>query len=204
MIRAIAPWQFQVCAFAQELRLDSPEVRMSWVPLVSVEEATSDTKNIYDFLQNKWGFVPNYYQALGPYPQLLKDQVDMFTHVMFVERALTREIKEQIALVVSGINLSNYCLAAHLEILGRLGFDKAFARKLAMNFESAAVEPKVMALFKFVAKVSRQPADIVREDFDAVREAGWSNEEITEGVLVAALYACANRFSAAIGLVADF
>jgi hypothetical protein len=57
---------------------------MSWVPLVTVEEATSETKNIYDFLQNKWGFVPNYYQALGPYPQLLKDQVDMFTHVMFV------------------------------------------------------------------------------------------------------------------------
>jgi len=68
----------------------------------------------------------------------------------------------------------------------------------------AAVEPNVMALFKFVAKVSRQPADIVREDFDTVREAGWSNEEITEGVLVASLCACANRFSAAIGLVADF
>jgi uncharacterized peroxidase-related enzyme len=177
---------------------------MSWVPLVTVDKATSETKTIYDFLQNTWGFVPNYYQALGPYPQLLKDQVDMFTHVMFVERALPRAIKEQIALVVSGINLSNYCLAAHLEILGRLGFDKSFARKLAMNFEAAAVESKVMALFKFLAKVSRQPADIVREDFDAVREAGWSNEEITEGVLVASLYACANRFSAAIGLVADF
>jgi uncharacterized peroxidase-related enzyme len=177
---------------------------MSWVPLVTVEEATSETKNIYDFLQNNWGFVPNYYQALGPYPQLLKDQVDMFTHVMFVERALTREIKEQIALVVSGINLSNYCLAAHLEILGRLGFDRAFARKLAMNFEAAAVEPKVMALFKFVAKVSRQPADMVRQDFDTVREAGWTDAEITEGALVASLYACANRFSAAIGLVADF
>jgi uncharacterized peroxidase-related enzyme len=177
---------------------------MSWVPLVKVEEATSETKNIFEFLQNTWGFVPNYYQALGPYPELLKDQVDMFTHMMFVERALPRTIKEQIALVVSGNNLSNYCLAAHLEILGRLGFDRSFARKLAMNFEAAAVEPKVMALFKYVAKVSRQPADIVRQDFDAVREAGWSNEEITEAALVASLYACANRFSAAIGLVADF
>jgi len=177
---------------------------MSWVPLVTVEKATSETKDIFEFLQDNWGFVPNYYQALGPYPQLLKDQVDMFTHMMFVERALPRTIKEQIALVVSGINLSNYCLAAHLEILGRLGFDRSFARKLAMNFEAAAVEPKVMALFKYVAKVSRQPADIVREDFDAVREAGWSIEEITEAALVASLYACANRFSAAIGLVADF
>jgi uncharacterized peroxidase-related enzyme len=114
---------------------------MSWVPLVTVEEATSETKNIYDFLQANWGFIPNYYQALGPYPELLKDQVDMFTHVMFVERAHPRTTKEQIALVVSGINLSNYCLAAHLEILGRLGFDKAFARKLAMISKVLPLSP---------------------------------------------------------------
>src|ERR1700751_6467379 len=176
---------------------------MSWIPLTTENQAGPEAKQIYKFLSEVWGFIPNYFQALGRDPQLLQDQVNMFSHVMFQDegRALPHIVKEQIALVVSGINLSNYCLAAHLEILGRLGFDRAFARKLAMNFESAAVEPKVMALFRFVAKVSRQPADIVREDFDTVREAGWSNEEITEGVLVAALYACANRFSAAIGLV---
>src|SRR6266576_6616986 len=174
---------------------------MSWIPAVSKDQASPEVKRIYDFLGENWGFVPNYFLALGRDPQLLQDQVNLFTHVMFEQRALPKQIKEQVALVVSGINLSNYCLAAHLEILGRLGFDKAFARKLAMNFESAPVEPKLMALFKFLAKVSRQPADIVREDFDRVREAGWNNEEITEGVLVASLYACANRFSAAIGLV---
>src|SRR5712671_7920769 len=177
---------------------------MSWVPLVTVEEATSETKNIYDFLQNNWGFVPNYYQALGPYPQLLKDQVDMFTHGMFVERALTREVKEQVALVVSGINLSNYCLAAHLEILGRMGIDKALSRKLALNYASAPVEPRVMELFRFAEKLTRHPADMEKADVDRVREAGWDDAAILETVLVVSLYACANRFSAGVGLVADF
>jgi hypothetical protein len=37
-----------------------------------------------------------------------------------------------------------------------------------------------MALFQFLAKVSRQSADVVREDFDTMREAGWSDAEITE------------------------
>src|SRR5437660_12538978 len=96
----------------------------------------------------------------------------MFTHLMFEERALPRAIKEQIALVVSGINLSNYCLAAHLEILGRLGFEKYFARKLALNFESAPLDPKVMTLFQFLAKVSHQPADIEREDYRRGSETG--------------------------------
>ena len=177
---------------------------MSWVSSVSAEQASPEVRNVYSFLQEKWGFVPNYFQALGGHPQLLQNQVNMFTHAMFEERALPRAIKEQIALVVSGINLSSYCLAAHLEILGRLGFEKSFARKLALNFESAPLDPKVMTLFQFLAKVSRQPADIERQDFDRVREAGWNDAEITEGDLVASLYACANRFSAAIGLVADF
>ncbi len=70
--------------------------------------------------------VPLTTEALGRDPQLLQDQVNMFSHVMFQDegRALPHIVREPIALVVSGINLSNYCLAAHLEILGRLGIDK--------------------------------------------------------------------------------
>src|SRR5438445_6871001 len=104
---------------------------MSWVSSVSAEQAAPEVRNVYSFLQEKWGFVPNYFKALGGHPQLLQDQVNMFTRAMFEERALLRAIKEQIALVVSGSNLSNHRLAAHLEILGSLGFKKSFARKLA-------------------------------------------------------------------------
>ena len=74
-------------------------------------------------------------------------------------RTLPRIVREQIALVVSGINLSNYCLAAHLEILGRLGIDKKVSRKLVLDYTTASVEPKVMALFRFADKLSRHPAD---------------------------------------------
>jgi uncharacterized peroxidase-related enzyme len=150
------------------------------------------------------GFVPNYFLALGGHPQFLQDQVNLFTHVMFQENTLPKIVKEQVALVVSGINLSNYCLAAHLEILGRLGIDKAMSRKLALNYESAPVEPKVMELFRFADKLSRRPADMEKPDVDRLREAGWNDAAILETVLVVSLYACANRFSAGVGLVADF
>ncbi len=76
---------------------------------------------------------------------------------MFEERVLPKQIKEQVALVVSGINLSNYCLAAHLEILGRMGIDKSLSRKLAFDYTSASVEPKVMELFRFGDKLTRRP-----------------------------------------------
>jgi len=177
---------------------------MSWVPAVSEEQASPEVKRIYDYLRENWGFVPNYFLALSAQPQFLQDQVNLFTHVMIDEHALSKIIKEQIALVVSGINLSNYCLAAHLEILGRLGIDKSLSRKLALSYESAPVEPRVMALFRYADKLSRRPADMEKSDVDRLREHGWEDSAILETTLVVSLYACANRFSSGIGLVADF
>lgn len=177
---------------------------MSWIPLVSDEQASPEVKSIYNFLQENWGFVPNYFLALGREPQLLEDQVNLFTHAMSEEPILPKRIKEQVALVVSGINLSNYCLAVHLEILGRMGFDKSLSRKLALDYTSASVEPKIMELFRFADKLTRRPADVEKPDVDRLREAGWDDAAILRTVLVVSLYACANRFSAGIGLIADF
>jgi len=177
---------------------------MSWIPAVSQEQAGPEVKPTYDFLGQNWGFVPNYFLTLGSHPEWLKDQVNLFTHVMFQETSLPRAVKEQVALVVSGINLSNYCLAAHLEILGRMGIEKSMSRKLALNYESAPVEPKVMELFRFAGKLTRQPADMEKGDVERLRDVGWTDDQILETVLVASLYACANRFSAGVGLVADF
>lgn len=56
---------------------------MSWIPAVSEGEASPEVKRTYNFLNENWGFVPNYFLALGTQPQFLQDQVNLFTHVMF-------------------------------------------------------------------------------------------------------------------------
>ena len=179
---------------------------MSWVPIVTEEQASPEVKRQYDYIRERWSFVPNYFYALGRDRQLLQDQMNLFTNAMFDERpgGLPRLVKEQIALVVSGLNTSTYCLAAHMEILGRLGVPKPLGRALAMDYSRAEIEPKLMALFRFVEKLTRQPGDMAQADADRLREAGWSETEIFEAVLEASLYACANRFSAGLGLLPDF
>ena len=179
---------------------------MSWVPLVRTEDANPEVRNTYGFLQETWSFVPNYFQALGRDTALLRDQVNLFTDIMFVERegGLPRVVKEQLAMVVSGLNFSSYCLAAHMEILSRLGLERPVARKLALDYPSARVEPKVMELFKFADKLTKKPADIEEADVQGLRDAGWGDAAIVDVVLVTSAYAMANRFSAALGLIADF
>jgi uncharacterized peroxidase-related enzyme len=157
---------------------------MSWIPLVSNEEASPEVKAMYAYIRERWGFVPNYFLALGRDVQLLRDQMNLYTDAMFDDHGgLPRLIKEQLAIVVSGLNMSSYCLPAHLEILGRLGMDKSLGRKLALSYPSAPVEPKVMELFRFADKLNYRPGEMERADVNHLREIGWSEEVIFETVL---------------------
>jgi alkylhydroperoxidase family enzyme len=66
------------------------------------------------------------------------------------------------------------------------------------------VRTQGLELFRFADKLTPRPADIEKPDVDLLRETGWDDAAILETVLVVSLYACANRFSAGIGVIADF
>jgi uncharacterized peroxidase-related enzyme len=122
---------------------------MPFLPVLPDEQASPEVRKIYEEVTRHWGFMPNYFQALGHNAQLLQDQVNLFTNAMQEERGLPRIVKEQIATVVSGINMSSYCLPQHLEILGRMGMDKSLSRRLSIDYQSAPLDSKVMELLKF-------------------------------------------------------
>jgi len=176
---------------------------MPFLPVLPEEQASADVKKIYEYVTRRWGFLPNYFQALGHDAQLLQDQVNLYTNAMNEERGLPKIIKEQIATVVSGINMSSYCLPAHLEILGRMGMDKSLSRRLSIDYKSAPLDPNVMELLKFCEKLTTNPVDMRRADIEKLRELGWNDASIFDAVLVTSLYACANRFSSGLG-VHDF
>jgi uncharacterized peroxidase-related enzyme len=177
---------------------------MPFLPVLPEEHASADVRKIYEYATRRWGFLPNYFQALGHDAQLLQDQVNLYTNAMIEERGLPKIVKEQIATVVSAINMSSYCLPAHLEILGRMGMDKSLSRRLSIDYKSAPLDPKVMELLKFCEKLTNNPGDMRRADIEKLREVGWSDAAIFDAVLITSLYACANRFSAGLGLTPDF
>ncbi len=193
------------CVFStRRLSIRLRGVVMPFLPVLPDEQASPEVRKIYEYVTRRWGFLPNYFQALGHDAQLLQDQVNLYTNAMNEERGLPKIIKEQIATVVSGINMSSYCLPAHLEILGRMGMDKSLSRRLSIDYKSAPLDPKVMELLKFCEKLTSNPADMRRADIEKLRELGWNDAAIFDAVLVTSLYACANRFSSGLGLTPDF
>lgn len=176
---------------------------MSFVKTIPEAEAGQQLKPLYEELKATWNFVPNFWLAQGHRPDLIRAQKDFYDGV-FTRGVLPQAVKEQIGLVVAGINTSSYCIAIHMEILRNLGIEKPMSRKLATNWEHAPVEPKVMELFRFAAKLTKHPGEMTKADFDTLRKAGWDDQAIYETVLTASVMGLFNRISLGLGLVADF
>jgi alkylhydroperoxidase family enzyme len=86
-----------------------------------------------------------------------------------------------------------------------MGMDKSLSRRLSIDYKSAPLDPKVMEQLNFCEKLTSNPSDMrPRADIEKLRELGWNDDSIFDAVLVTSLFACANRFSAGLGLTPDF
>ncbi|HJZ50894.1 MAG TPA: peroxidase-related enzyme [Candidatus Acidoferrales bacterium] len=176
------------------------------MPFVNeIEETQADPHllEIYGKIERDLGFLPHYFKTLGAKPAVIEAQLQLSPAVM-ADSALPMVTKEQIGLVVSGINSSTYCIMFHMELLRRFGVEKNLARKLTTDYESAAVEPKVKELFKFAEKLTRHPDDITESDTETLKKAGWDDAAVRETVLTVAYFNYINRVSLGLGLVTDF
>lgn len=175
---------------------------MPFVSEIEQQQASPGLREIYSAIERDFGALPHFFKALGATPDVIAAQLRMNSAIMG-DGALSASVKEQIGLVVSGINSSSYCIAIHMELLQRFGFDKATARKLATNYMNAPVDDKTKALFRFADKLTRKPVEIEQSDVDEVLRAGWTQDALRETVLVVAFFNYINRVSFGLGLVPD-
>ncbi len=71
---------------------------------------------------------------------------------------------------------------------------------LVSDDPSPALSPAQRALLAYVEKVTLRPAECRREDVEALREVGATDEEIHNAVQVAAYFAYINRVADALGV----
>ncbi|HWQ03308.1 MAG TPA: peroxidase-related enzyme [Candidatus Nitrosotenuis sp.] len=176
---------------------------MSFVGGVSETEARGEVAAFYAELKKSWGKVPNWFLAQGSRPDIVQTEAALF-NAIFTDGALPQKLKEQIGVVVAGINHSSYCIAIHSDVLQRFAVPRALARTLAVNFPEAPVSEAEMALFRFAAKLTKQPDSIQQADADELRRHGWNDAQILETVLAVSMMNFANRISSGLGLVVDF
>ena len=108
-----------------------------------------------------------------------------------------RRITERISLAVHEWLGCEYCLRAHTRAARSLGLGDA---DIALARQGTATDPKVAAMVAFGQQVIAAPSEVTDEQFDELRELGYSDEQIAEVVGLVSLQLLTGAFNLVAGI----
>jgi uncharacterized peroxidase-related enzyme len=161
--------------------------------------AKGKAKELLDAVQKKYGGVPNSFKTMANSPAAFQGFLDLSG--VLEGGVLPFETRYQIAIAVSEINGCAYCLSAFTTIGKSSGMKD---ETLAMCRIAGSTDPKVDAILKFAAAIVRERGAVTRDEFQKVKSAGCSDEEIQEIVANVALFTFANYINLVIRTEIDF
>lgn len=165
-----------------------------------VEENTAenpDVKEAFERMISKRGKVTNIYKALAHQPSILKT-IGPFVASVQQPVEIDAKLKEKIILRVSKLNRSSYCCHAHEQISTKMGFTPDEITEMD-DPQSAQISDAEKAALGYAETLTLNPGNIPDEVFDHLKEY-YSESQIVEITMIAALYNMINRFNEALKL----
>jgi uncharacterized peroxidase-related enzyme len=142
----------------------------------------------------------NVFQA---YPRTSRPLLNYHELVMRGPSPFSVAERELIAAYVSGINACTYCHGVHTATAEAFGVPAGLLGAALADLDTAAVEHRMKPVLRYVAKLTRTPAQLTEADAAAVRAAGWDEQALHDAVLVCALFNFMNRMVDGLGISAD-
>lgn len=160
-----------------------------------------EMKAYFALCGEKLGFVPNVLLAYASRPRKLKNFVAFYNELMLGESGLSKLEREMIAVVVSSTNHCYYCIAAHGQAVRKLSGDPELGEMLVANYRVAELSPRHRAMLDFAHKLTVTPNLIDDRDRAALREAGFSDEEIFDIADTAGFFNMSNRVATGVDMI---
>ena len=109
---------------------------------------------------------------------------------------LTPGERELIATYTSRLNECKYCATTHGAIAKfQLGGNAGLVNNiLQLNVQEAELSNKMKALLAIAAKVQQSGKNVTKADIDHAKQAGATDKEIHDAVLIAAAFCMFNRY----------
>ena len=158
----------------------------------------------FALLRERFGFVPNIFQAQTLRPDVLAAEAQTVDKVLLSEDLLSRRQKEFVLLVISAANLNTYCVAVHCEMLRGLGLPEEESDRIALDHRSAPLVEADRHLLDFAWKLTQKSSEFGRADVDRLRAAGFPDAAVLEAVVMSALTEFLNTVQVGLGPPVDF
>ena len=173
---------------------------------VEYEEASPEVKAIYDETMKEMGipFVLNWFKCQGGNPTVLRGNWEKLKCTM-LRGKVPFILKQLIIYNISSLKGCNYCAQAHGIIADSLsksvtGTDDI---KITQNLNSDFIPSSYRKAIEIVTKCAIAPTSTTDEDFEVLRDEGYSLEEIHELMSLADLTNMVNAIADISGIQID-
>ena len=165
------------------------------------ESLDEGMKKYFSVCKEKLGILPNVLQSYASRPEKLKTFVSFYNELMLGESGLSKLEREMIAVVVSSTNHCFYCVAAHGQAVRQLSDDPELGEMLAINYRVADLSERHSAMLDFAYKMTKAPSEVGKADRQALRDAGFSDDEIFDIADTAGFFNMSNRVATAVDMM---
>lgn len=152
-------------------------------PLISYEEASPEVKEIYDDILDKMGSpsLPTLFRALGSNPNLLKATWTKIYHTLYLGD-VPRVLKQLILFKISKDQGCKYCTFVHQAAVNSMSASVCNEDDFVLteNLESNKIPLSYRVAVKVVSKCASDPRSTTDEDYNALYEVGFCQEEVME------------------------
>ncbi|MBO9327663.1 carboxymuconolactone decarboxylase [Achromobacter xylosoxidans] len=172
---------------------------MSRVPLIDANATTADRQALLAQIHGAFGATPNMFRAVANSPAALQSMWGAFGALG--AGVIPARLGEQIAVAVADRNACEYCLAAHTALGRKAG---ASAEEMSAAQDGRSADPKTAAALRFALQLVEARGQVSEADVQAVRAAGFNDQEIVEILAHVALNLFTNYVNVAFAVPVDF
>ena len=171
------------------------EYPISRYPVPRVDELPADIRDRIVAVQEKLGFIPNVFLALAHRPEEFRAFFAYFDALMLKEGGLSKTEREMIVVATTALNHCIYCVVHHSAILRLRAKNALIADQVAINYRRADLSPRERAMLNFAVAVATESHALRNEDFEALHEHGFTDEDIWDIGAITAFFAHGSRMA---------
>ena len=181
------------------------QTEVAWIEVIPYEDSEGELRRLYDQVRGASGNVDNVVKVHSLRPHTLEGHYTLYKSVLHHPGNETPAwFLEVLGVYTSLTNGCDYSFAHHFEGLRKLLQDDARAEAiraaLAEGEPEREFEGKELALLRYARKLTLSPAEMTVEDFEALRAAGATDEDILEANQIIAYFNYANRVLNGLGV----
>ena len=173
-------------------------------PVPDINDIPQDIRDRILAVQEKAGFVPNVFLALAHRPDEFRAFFAYHDALMEKDGGLTKAEREMIVVTTSGENNCQYCVVAHGAILRIRAKHPLVADQVAVNYRKADITPRQRTMLDFAVKVCNESWAVSESDFQMMRDAGFSDEDIWDVAGITAFFGLSNRMANVLSMEPNF